>query len=67
MSHLDRHEKICPFCGKVHYPPDLNTYVYQVKKKVDRNHSKAMYFCKYSCKKAWEAEHAKEIVEDDDE
>lgn len=42
--------RICPVCGREFYTPDPETWVY----KKSRGNKSRIYFCRYSCKKAYE-------------
>lgn len=52
------HKRICPICGKTHYPPDLDTYVYKRRDwhKRDAHEEAIFYFCSWSCMRKWDKE-----------
>ena len=56
MMCINDHTRTCPVCGKLHYPPDLNSYAYKRVVKRGRE-TLTLYFCKWSCLRKWEKEH----------
>lgn len=48
MMCINDHTRVCPVCGTIHYPPDLQNYAY---KKVVKKGKQTItyYFCRYNC------------------
>lgn len=65
MKAINDHTRVCPVCGKIHYPPDLETYVFQRDIKEGKT-TKRLYFCKWSCLQAWEAGRKKNRKEEEE-
>ena len=59
-------KKECEICGKPIYPPDVQTWAFKRPKRGDTNHNAYMFFCSWGCTRKWEAQHEKEIEEDDE-
>lgn len=55
MTYNADHERICPVCGKPHYPPDLNNYGFRRVVR-EKDQTITLYFCKWSCLRKWEAD-----------
>lgn len=52
MKHLSDHTRKCPICGKLFWPPDLDTYVF--KRTQQRS---IVYYCSWHCLREYEAHH----------
>lgn len=57
MNNVD-HTRICPVCGKLHWPCDLDNYAFRKIVKT-KNGSETLYFCKWSCLRKWEKDQEK--------
>ena len=49
--------KKCPQCGKQYYVNDCQTWVYKRSVSENKDHAKILYFCRYSCMRAYEREY----------